>query len=230
MMSPTFTPTTVSTTVTRILGFALIGLLAGCSSGQKSEITTLFNGKNLDGWVAYTEKGEKVPKSESGFTVCDGELCIEEGPAYWLSTKRTYTDFGLRLEVYLDRHANSGIFVRAPQPAWPAQQGFEIQVLPDRGVAPDSKGTAGAIFDVLTPMREMASPPDNWNSVEITCKGSVVIVRWNEFKVIDGDRAELTEPIGQWNMAYADKPKRGFIGLQSHGGIVRYRNIRLREL
>jgi len=190
----------------------------------------LFDGKTLNGWEAYKENGEVFPLWDSGFDVVDGCLhVIGDGQSDWLANQETFGDFTLRLEYKIVEKGNSGIFIRSPGPDWPAHKGFEIQVLDTYGDAPTST-SCGSIYGVLTPMRNMGRKPGEWNQVEITCRGLHVEITWNGFTVINADLSQLIEIIGGWNMAYADKPLKGHIGLQNHHSEVWYRNIRIKRL
>lgn len=137
-------------------------------------------------------------------------------------------DFELHLEFKVAPGANSGIFLRA-QPNDPVYRGFEVQVLEDFGDPPNKNGS-GAIYDVVTPMFNLARPTGEWNSYDITVRGTSVVVIMNGWKVIDTDLALMTVPLGKFSVAYADLPREGLLMLQDHGGEVWYRNIRLKRL
>jgi hypothetical protein len=203
----------------------------GLGTGKSNEgVVNIFDGKSLDGWTAYAESGRAIPLNQSGFEVRGN--CIHltgKRTAYWLAYKEEYGDFDLHLECKLTEKANSGIFVRCPGPDLPSDKGFEVQILDTYGKEPN-KTSCGSIYDVITPMRNMVSPPGEWNKVEVTCRGSYVIIFWNGFKIIDVDFNQLTQIIGGWKMAYVDKPRNGLIGLQSHGSELWFRNITIRKL
>jgi len=223
--------------VVSMLTLSLCAILAGCSSTASCRpeacekgFVPLFDGKTLNGWTAYKESGEVVPLSDSGFEAADGCIhCTGDGKAYWLATNESFGDFTLRLECKLTEKANSGIFVRVPAGDMPAHKGYEIQILDTYGDAPTST-SCGAIYDVLTPMRNMGAKPGEWNQVEITCCGKRVMVTWNGFTVINADLAQLNEPVGQWKMAYTDKPLKGILGVQNHRDELWYRNIQIKCL
>lgn len=137
-------------------------------------------------------------------------------------------DFALHLEFKVASGANSGVFLRA-QPNDPVYRGFEVQVLDDHGDSPNKNGS-GAIYDVVTPMFNLARPAGEWNSYDIVVRGTSVVVVMNGWKVIDTDLALMTVPLGKFSVAYADLPREGLLMLQDHGGEVWYRNIRLKRL
>ncbi len=219
------------------LAVSVLPLLLGAhraasdSAKERDEgFVSLFDGKSLEGWQRYSSSGEKVPARESAFSVRDGTIyCSGRGRDYWLSPRRMYRDFVLRMQYKIGKGANSGIFLRAPGTARPAYTGFEVQIIDDFGQEPTNH-TSGAIYDVLTPMRNMSRKPGEWNDVEITCNGSHVIVVWNGFKVIDANFSQLTEPIGKFDFAYSKMPRQGRIGVQNHGGELWFRSVRIKPL
>lgn len=189
----------------------------------------LFDGKTLSGWTPRGGSGEEIDEVDATFVVQDGAIyCPDRGMDDYLATKKEYGDFVLRLEYKLSSASNSGVFLRAPYED-PGMKGFEVQVIDDVGQEPTSH-TSGAIFDVLTPMRNMSRPLGEWNQLEVRLKGLDVIVILNGFKVIDADFAQLTKPLGKFEFAYAKMPAVGHIGLQSGGGEFWYRNIRIKTL
>lgn len=143
-------------------------------------------------------------------------------------TGRTFSDFELHVEFKVSWRANSGVFLRASAED-PVYRGFEIQVLDDHGVAPHKNGS-GSVYDVVSPMFNMALPRGEWNSYDITCRGTHLTVSMNGWKIIDTDFALMTEPIGKFDLPFAQLPREGIIALQDHGGEVWYRNIRVRPL
>jgi hypothetical protein len=76
----------------------------------------------------------------------------------------------------------------------------------------------------------MSSPIGEWNTMEITCKGSKVKVKHNGYTVIGADFSELTEPIGKFDFPYSEIPKEGLIGVQNHGRELWFRNIEVKKL
>ncbi len=139
-----------------------------------------------------------------------------------------FGDFELHLEFKVTPRANSGVFIRS-QPNDPVYRGFEIQVIDDHGDPPNKNGS-GAIYDVATPMFNMARPTGEWNSYDVTMKGQEVIVRMNGWMVIHTDLAKMTMLIGKYKAPFAELPLNGNLLLQDHGGEAWYRNIRLKKL
>lgn len=137
------------------------------------------------------------------------------------------SDFALHLEFKVAPGANSGVFLRA-QPNDPVYRGFEVQILDDHG-APPHKNGSGAIYDVVTPMFNMARPAGEWNSYDITVEGDTVRVVANGWLVVQANLAQMTMPIGKFEAPFADLPKVGLIMFQDHGGEVWFRNVYLKK-
>jgi hypothetical protein len=213
-----------------VFSLTIFGFLFTGVGFAEEGFVALFNGKNLDGWQGYTEDGLKVKPEESAFSFRDGMIhSTGERPDYWLVASDRYKDFVLRLEFRPMGHSNSGVFLRVPTPAHPAYEGFEIQILGDHG-EPTSKHSCGSIYDVLAPTKNMTRPTGEWNQMEITCKGPLVTVVQNGEKIIESDFSKLTTPIGKFKISYAQLPREGLLGIQSHGGEIWFRNIEIKVL
>ena len=142
--------------------------------------------------------------------------------------RERFENFQLHVEFRVARRANSGLFLRA-QPNDPVYRGFEVQVLDDHGTAPNKNGS-GSIYDVATPMFNMARPAGEWNSYDITVNGGEVIVIMNGWRVVHVDLEQMTMPIGKFKAPFSELPKDGLVMFQDHGGEVWYRNVMLKKL
>jgi hypothetical protein len=139
-----------------------------------------------------------------------------------------FGNFELHLEFKLAKKANSGVFLRA-EPNDPVYRGFEVQVLEDYGKAPD-KNSCGSLYDVATPMFNMSRPAGEWNSYDITVKGTELIVYMNGWMVLHTDLGKMTKPLGKFKAPFAKYPLEGNLLLQDHGGEAWYRNILIHKL
>jgi hypothetical protein len=167
----------------------------------------------------------------------------KKGEVYDIVTDKDYTNFVLSLEWKISEGGNSGIFYgvfedekyRAPYATGP-----EIQVLDDER-HPDAKnGTthqAGALYDMIAPSEKAVKPAGEWNTVELTInhktnEGSVIL---NGKKIVEfpvhgpeWDEMVSNSKFNGWEGFGAYKS--GKIGLQDHGDVVAYRNIKIKEL
>jgi len=205
----------------------------------------LFDGSNFDSWKGYLSDEVPEPwKLENGNMVFYPPENKPEGESYNIVTKAEYNSFVLSLEWKISPAGNSGIFwavVEDEQYAEAYQTGPEIQVLdnighPDAGVGGGSH-QAGALYDMVAPSEDSTKPAGEWNSCVVTVdyntnKGSVKL---NDVLIVE------FEPSGDvWDgmiakSKFADWPgfaktQTGKIGLQDHGDIVAFRNIKIKEL
>jgi hypothetical protein len=223
----------------QLLLLSLVGLmgasavLSAADPPEKSEFVTiydlsvssLFGGKDLSGW--QNAQG----KSPSGWEVKDGAMVLKKGGGdIW--TKERFGDFVLSLEF--KTKGNSGIFIRTDNPADPVQTGIEIQV--DNPSRSPGKHSVGAIYDLVAPSKDVAKK-DDWNKVEITAKGSKLVVKMNGEKINEMDLDRWTEggknPDGtknKFSQALKDFKREGHIGFQDHGSEVMYRNVYVEAL
>lgn len=215
-------------------GLVAMVMSSGCASSglsghRESEFKPIFNGKNLDGWVVWHLDETEDIKPDAFYADADGALACKGYDRYWIRYDRPLGDIVLRMEYKVDHNTNSGVVLRALPGGDPPFTGFEVQILNDAGQDPNKHGT-GAIYGVTTPMYNPARPAGEWNDLEITTDGLKIRVVLNGLKVIDTDFADLTEPIGKFDFAYADMRPEGYLSLQDHGSQVWFRNIRLKIL
>ena len=198
--------------------------------------TTLFNGKDLDGWLTGPDKSWIV--QDGVLTVRRDSMDGQEHNFDYLWTKEKYDNFILDLEFKVVDGTNSGIFFRTSDLKDPVYTGIEIQVANSYGRENlHRRGTAGAIYDCLAPAKNMVRPPGQWNRCRLTCWGSLVKVQLNGEQIIAMDLAEWTTPkqnpdgtSNKFGTAIKDFARTGHIGLQDHGRPVWYRNIRIKRL
>lgn len=145
-------------------------------------------------------------------------------------------DFVLRLEwLRTGINDNSGVFVRFPDPnskgynnpAWVGVNfGFEVQI--DELGIPDGASIhkTGAVY--AQPNQQLsqipALPPGQWNQYEIRVQGQTYTVLLNGTQVTRFENSDASRGLP----TTAATPS--FIGLQSHTGRVRFRNIRVQSL
>ncbi len=201
--------------------FILLSLFAAPAAAQDKDFVPLFNGKNLDGWLAMA--GGKL----EDWSVKDGILVAKAGRG-WLGTKKMYGDYVVRVTWKLPtKKGNSGVFLRVPDIETkdsPSGYAMEIQILDDNDpVYKDLKPYqySGSLYHFFPRTKAMYKLGE-WNTFEITCKGNQVIVVYNGEKVVDGDMTKFPE--------LDKRPRRGMIGLQNHGSAVEFREVSIRVL
>jgi hypothetical protein len=190
-------------------------------SGLPEGFVTLFNGKDLGGWVSYGG-------NEGDWTVENGLIVTPGRKSCWLMTEKEYGDFTLYVEYRIAKRGNSGIALRAPLKGDPAFTGMEVQILDDASY-PDQRPSFynGSVWDVVGPSKQVAAPPGQWNALLITIKGRRIVVRLNRTVVVNTD---LDQFRGQADRHPGLLRQRGHIGLQSYTGPVEFRKIWFRAL
>ena len=224
--------------VVACLGFCGIPV---APQAQESGFTTLFNGKDLTGWVYGRRAGGVENRTGKGYQVENGVLFTTKEDGGNLFTEKEYADFVLRFEFKLTENANNGIGIRAPLEGDAAYNGIEIQVLDDSGSQYRTLQPAqyhGSIYHMFPAKRGHQKPVGEWNSEEITVKGRRITVTLNGVTITEGNLDDvkdeellsrhrvMSRPEGSRGIANT----KGHIGLLGHGTRVEFRNIRLKEL
>src|SRR4029453_17063176 len=89
--------------------------------------TSLFNGKDLTGWIYGTRANGAENKSGKGYQVENGVIFSTKEDGGNLYTEKEYSDFVFRFDFRLTENANNGIGIRAPLVGDAAYVGIEIQ-------------------------------------------------------------------------------------------------------
>ena len=204
--------------------------LFSCEVTKKTgnaEFTFLFNGKNLEGWVGnkqsyVVEKGMIVVKPEGG------------GSGGNLFTEGEYSNFNFRFEFQLTPGANNGIGIHAPLEGDAAYVGKEIQVLDntaEKYADLHSYQYHGSVYGIIAAKRNFLKKVGEWNSEEIIVQGQKIKVILNGITIVDGDFMEASKNGTLDGKAHPGLLRtRGHIGFLGHGDVVRFRNIRVKDL
>lgn len=191
------------------------------------EFKSLLNGNDLTGW--FVQDGDI-----QSWQFADGMLsCIKPGGG-WLTTEKEYANFILRLDWRIPVDGNSGVGIRYPRDSHVAHDGMEIQILDDSAAAVKFKEIkdeqfTGSIYYQVAGKRGVANPPGEWNHYEITCDGPQVTVKLNSVIVSEANMDEYTTGKGD-RPPLSVRPRKGHVGVQSHGSRVDFKNIEIYEL
>ena len=216
--------------------FFLIGVVC-CTSGLQAAgdgFVPLFAGDSLDGWKVSDWSDLRTPQKVEGtpWKIEDGVLS-GLNKRTWIFSPKEYGDFVLKLETKITRGSNGGIGLRFPPEGDPAYKGMEIQVVDDevyyRGSSRPQQRT-GSIYDEIAPSKNVVRPPSQWNSWEISARGSRVTIVINGEKIIDADLSRETKARQKKGSALAERPLKGHIGFQNLNGLITLRNIRIKTL
>jgi hypothetical protein len=186
----------------------------------------LFDGTSLDQWTG----------NKTDYIIENGDIVIypNRGGKGNLYTKDEFGNFIFRFEFQLTPNANNGLGVRAPLDGDAAYSGMELQILDNEAEmykALKPYQYHGSVYGVLPAKRGFLKPTGEWNQQEVVMKGTKVKVILNGTVILDGDLAEArkngTHDGHQHPGLQRDKGHFGFLG---HGSVVRFRNIRVKEL
>lgn len=195
-----------------VLMLALVSLSSVCQAQKPVE---LFNGKNLKNWIPYLQSASQDVRQE--FRAEDGVIRLS-GQFGYIRTNKEYENYKLTAEWrWPDTVSNSGIFLHL-QPEfkiWP--ENFECQLR--AGDAGDIYNSGGATCDqykgedqpiVAKQNPSNEKPQGEWNQAEIICTGDTITVYING--LLQNQITGLSQT-------------KGFIGLQSEGEPVEFRNV-----
>jgi sugar phosphate isomerase/epimerase len=183
------------------------------------------------------------PGDKPGSWVTEGGvLALKGGADAWtwknrndLWTKERYGDFILDLEFKVAKGTNSGVFIRTGDIANCVQTGIEVQIHDTTDGT--RHGACGAIYDCLSPSKNMVKKTGEWNRCTITCRANKIYVLLNGEQIIDMDLNLWTEahknPDGtpnKFNTPYKLMPRVGHIGFQDHGHPIWFRNVKIKPL
>lgn len=194
-----------------------------CSAQTKDGWQQLFNGKDF--------KGFKQLNGKAKFEAVNGEMVgttVSNEPNSFMATEKTYKDFILEAEVFVDPSMNSGIQIRSLSKADYQNgrvHGYQVEI------DPSERAWNGGIYDEarrgwlytadLNPKAKTAFKNGQWNKYRIECIGNTIRTWVNGVPaahVVDNMTPE------------------GFIAFQVHairkdetpGKQIRWRNIRIK--
>jgi hypothetical protein len=206
---------TVASPIGPMLVVALVCLSQGGLLGQESaKPRSLFNGKDLSGWV--------TPEDKSLFTVEEGEIVgrtrgdLKKNE--FLATARPYRDFVLKAKVKY-KNGNSGIQFRSKREPDGVVSGPQADVADGYWGLLYEERRRGILQRYPEAEAKKLVKQGDWNEFVITAKGKHVTIDLNGTRVIDRTDEKFDDE--------------GIIALQVHVGPpmeVRYKDIELTEL
>lgn len=168
---------------------------------ESGKWNSLFNGKDLTGWVGV---------NEVTFEVKDGNLRLVKGMG-WLRTEKEYGDFILECEWRaLDADYDSGIFIRCGLEGkpWP-KDGWQVN-LKDSALGGLVRGYKGVV-----PAETPRMPLNQWVKFRLEVRGKTCKL------TVNGEPA--------WESDALDRD-RGYIGIQAENKSFDFRNLRIQPL
>ena len=218
----------------RIFLLAATAALLCTGADQGLRFQSLFNGKNLDGWV-------NVNTDPDTWSVKKGELVCSGKPIGVMRSAKQYENFVLHIEwMHLEPGGNSGVFVWSG--ARPGEKnrlpdGVEVQMLEldypklhkKDGVELSIAYVHGELFGVGG-VKTTADYPrgDRSSSIENRC---LPHHQWNTYDVVAVDGVIKLSVNGKFvNGISRSTQRKGYLCLESEGAKIHFRNIRIMEL
>ena len=204
------------------------------TAAQKAQgWVSLFDGKNTTAWRNY-QKSDIQP----GWVVENGALKLEKAGAGDLISKQAFGDFDLYIDWKISEAGNSGIFILADEKGKMIySHAPEIQIL-DNEKAHDNKidtHLSGSLYDMVAVHPSALKPAGEWNTVRIKLQDKLLQIWQNDVmttNVVIGtstwDNLVAASKFADWNGFAANET--GHLGLQDHGNVVWFKNMRIKEL
>ncbi|MHC4532503.1 MAG: 3-keto-disaccharide hydrolase [Planctomycetota bacterium] len=191
----------------------LCGFISVATSAEDNYIT-LFNGKDLSGWIPVG--------TPHAFTVKENSIYSTGAGPYpsWLRTEKEYENFVLRFEYRTEGWYEGGVLIHAPLNGPGSKVGLKLHLRHDQ----KEYGTRspGAIYDAAAPRSIANLSSGQWNRCEVVCDWPQLRISFNGKVIhdIDMDAAD----------AFRYRLRKGFIGIQNIGCKAYFRNIQIRPL
>ncbi|MFK8055921.1 MAG: DUF1080 domain-containing protein [Saprospiraceae bacterium] len=211
---------------------------------QAAGWTLLFDGTDVCAWRGYNKEGfpERGWKIENGEISCEYSGTDEAGYGGDIITRKKYKDFDLKVDFAIVDTSNSGIFYLVQElPETPIyHSAAEYQILDDETYKVTYPGLTlaqctGANYGLHPQEVNYSTPIGDWNTARIVKQGNEVKHYLNDSLVVaytlhsdDWEERRLASKFVEWP-SYATVDV-GHIGLQDHGHLVRFRNVKVLEL
>jgi hypothetical protein len=130
-----------------------------------------------------------------------------------LVSKKAFKDFELYAEFWASEDTNSGIYLRAMNPAAVSTStgAYEVQIW-DKN--PNPAYSTGSLVNVAA-VKPIYKAGGRWNTCEVFAKGPEITVKLNGVVTVSAQDGRFPE---------------GRIGLQFNGGLVKFRKLLVKEL
>ena len=132
---------------------------------MRKKVWVVCDDVNLD----PTDSSRLIPIGKGGASDAV-MLCGDDGRGPDLMTEASFSDYQLHIEFNVPKGSNSGVYNRGL---------FEIQVFDSFGKEPIGFHDCGALYERAFPRENLAKPPGQWQTFDITLKGKRLSLIWN---------------------------------------------------
>lgn len=187
--------------------------LAGCAHWPGSGWVTMIDGEQgLDNWNRIGDANWRIEA---------GGISANQGKGGYLVSKNSYKDFEIYAEFWAATDTNSGIFIRASDPAKiGAENAYEVNIW---DIRPDPTYATGAIVGfAAVPVPTVYKAGGRWNTMEITAKGDELTVKLNGVQTAQVRDNKF--PSGPFALQFG-------AGVQgANGGPIKWRKVLIKPL
>ena len=128
-----------------------------------SDAIVLFDGRNLDAWVAARDK------SPAKWTVANGVMTVDKKTGD-IQTKRSFTNYQIHLEWRIPENitgkdqerGNSGLYLASTP-----ETGYELQILDSYENTTYVNGQAGSLYKQYPPLVNAMRKPGEWQIYDV---------------------------------------------------------------
>jgi hypothetical protein len=222
----------------RLVLWVLAVAAVSCSTMTREETGStleLFNGRDLRGWVAVSgpSGGEGgVVGTGSVWSVREGMIVCRGEPIGYLHTRSHFKDFRMTVEYRWapgGEPGNSGLFSRIDGEPRALPRCVEVQLM--HGNAGDVLGLQGRRIDSEQPRHfHIAAHPlaGDIDGVRKEVAGEAEAGRWNRVEILaQGDSYTVWLNGVLVNRVTGVEVVSGPVGLQSEGGEIHFREVRI---
>jgi hypothetical protein len=213
----------------------------GAAGSPPSDAIILFDGRNLDQWVATKDH------SPARWKVGNGALSVDKALGN-IETKQLFRNYQLHLEWRIPKditgegqlRGNSGVFLAS---TGPGDAGYEVQILDSWKNKTYVNGQAASIYKQAPPLVNAMRAPGEWQTYDVlwtaptfgadgTLKSPAYVTVFHNGVLVQNHVALSGETVYIGKPAYRPY-QRAAIKLQAHGdpsAPISFRNIWVREL
>ncbi|MGF1581866.1 MAG: DUF1080 domain-containing protein [Gemmataceae bacterium] len=202
-----------------LLGLSALSVLffVGSTNAQEKMekgYTSLFNGKNFDGWKTILRSKDADPSKT--FMVKDGMIVVSGRPAGYFYTEKSYKNYVLKFDWKFSKPGNSGLLVHitGDHRIWPKCVEMQGQFNNHGHIFAISGAKGKFKTDRKALKKAIADGVDKWRTTTLVARNGMLT------SFIDG--VKISEGVGN--------VMSGPFGFQSEGTELYFKNIRIKEI